>query len=219
MPQSPDMEVLRKLDEVDDWPGLIKKMIAYGVWLAKVEYKWRGGISLPKGNDIKDLVYVVVKKLYSGERTWNPARVPLESWLRLNIRSEMNNLFKSLYTKSGQLREVSLEVKDSDGSRRPIDNQVVAGEAFEHKTANPEEILIEKEARAMHRASIEALYAAIEGDDLLENIFLEILDGCERKPRLLAEKLGVARKEVYNALKRLDRRVEAIASEQGGDNG
>jgi len=71
----------------------------------------------------------------------------------------------------------------------------------------------------MRRASIEALYAAIEGDDLLENIFLEILDGCERKPRLLAEKLGVARKEVYNALKRLDRRVEAIANEQGGDNG
>ena len=210
-------KVLQKLDKVDDWPGLIKKMIGYGIWLAKVEYKWQAGTILPKGHDIKDLVYTVVQKLYGGERTWVPSNVSLETWLRGNIRSEMNNLFKSAYTHSGTLREVPLEVDDTSRTTDEFEHQVADGEALGHKTANPEAVLLEKERKERRKLMIEALYKAIEGDEILEKIYYEILDGYDRKPRILAQRLAVPKKDINNALRRLDRHLEKI-TRQGSDN-
>jgi hypothetical protein len=219
MPRRPDDAILEKLDEIDNWPGLIKKMMAYAVWLAKVEYKWRVGTVLPKGNEIKDLVYSVVIKLYSGERTWDPDKVPLEIWLRNNVRSEMNNLFRSAYTGSGELREVPLEsdrAADDDEEAEYVD---VEGGIFERASDDPEAALVEKESRAQRKQMIDAVYKAIEGDELLEQIYYEILGGRERKPRVLAEKLGATTEDINNALRRLDRRVERIAAEWlGGEN-
>jgi DNA-directed RNA polymerase specialized sigma24 family protein len=218
MPANPH-QVLQKLDEVDDWPGLMKKMIGYGVWLARTEYRWRRGTILPKGNDIKDLVYTVVKKLYSGERTWDPGRVSLESWLRLNIRSEMNNLFRSAYTCSGALREVPLEGDDKRGQTDQLEGQAVDEEISRLRGSEPEIALLEKESKKQCQLMLEALFEAVEGDQVLDDIFYEICDGCERKPRVLAQRLGIPKREINNALKRLDRRAQKILTRQEGNSG
>lgn len=211
-------EVLQKLDEVEDWPGLIRKMIGYGVWLAKVEYKWRAGTILPKGHDIKDLVYKVVRKLYAGERTWKPSKVSLEDWLRLNIRSEMNNLFRSAYTRSGELREVPLET-DEGSNVLEIERPGAGRKAPGLSALDPEAILLKRERRDKLVQMIEALYEALEGDEVLEDIYFEIIDGCPRKPRILAKRLGISKREVNNALRRLDRRVKRVKAKQGENDG
>lgn len=212
-----DAEILRRLDNVADWPALIKKMIAYGVWLAKIEYKWRAGTMLPKGNDIKDVVYTTINKLYSGERTWDPDRVSLEKWLRNNIRSEMNNLFKAAYTKSGEVREVALTSGEDGPSDAPLDYKAVTDEEGWRQLPNPESILLEEEERRRRDIMIEALCEASEGDELAEEVVYSVLEGCERKPRFLASRLGRPKHEIVNALRRIDRRVERIAAEKGHD--
>lgn len=217
MTKTSDTEILRRLDAVDDWPGLVQKMIAYAVQLAKIEYKWRAGTVLPKGYDIKDVVYTTIKKLYSEERTWNPDKVSLEAWLRLNIRSEMNNLFRSAYTHSGEVREVPLPPDNKRGSV-PIEKKAVVGEMFERHSPNPEAIVVEKEKGEYRNVMIEALYEAIEGDEVAEEIYYAVLDGCERKPRVLASRLGRPKDEINNALRRIDRRAERIAAEMNSDN-
>jgi len=219
MARSHNEETLRILDEVEDWPALIEQMMAYAVKLAQIEYKWRAGTGLPKGNEIKDVVFRTIGKLYSGERTWEPGRVPLKVWLRNNIRSEMNNLFVSAYTRSGERREIPLESTDDSEEEERLEPQDVEGGVFEHSVDSPEDALVEKENRREREDMIVSLYKAIEGDELLEEICYLILGGCERKPRILAERLSVSREEINNALRRLDRRVEGIAAEQlGGDD-
>lgn len=220
MARSSNEETLRRLDEVEDWPRLIVQMIAYGVKLAQDEYKWRTGTTLPKGDEVKDVVFRVIEKLYSGDRTWESERVPLNVWLRNNIRSEMNNLFTSAYTRSGELREIPLEPIDDSEDKEKLEPQGVEGGVFERSSNSPEEALIEKEDRRDREDMIASLHTAVEGDELLEEIYYLILGGCERKPRILAERLGVPKEEINNALRRLDRRVEGIAAEQlGGDDG
>lgn len=217
MARSPNEEILRKLDEVEDWSALIEQMIAYAVKLAKYRYRWQPGTILPKGDDIQDVVFRTVKKLFSGERTWDPDRVPLEVWLRINIRSEMNNLFDSSFTTSGQLREVPIGSSDKEEDEQEPD--YIERGVLRLANDNPEAVLIEKQDRRERTELIDALYMAIEGDELLEGIYYQILDGCERKPRILAERLGVSREDIYNALRRLDRRVVEIAmgQEEDGD--
>jgi hypothetical protein len=209
MARTPNEEILRKLDEVEDWSALIEQMLAYAVKLAIYRYRWQPGTVLPKGDDIQDIVFRTVTKLYSGERTWDPDRVPLQVWLRNNIRSEMNNLFDSSFTTSGKLREVPIEPSDEEDYDQEPD-YIERGE-FRLADDNPEAILIKKEDRRERLELTDSLYKAIEGDELLENIYYQILDGCERKPRILAERLGVSREDIYNALRRLDRRVFEIA--------
>lgn len=214
----PNDDVLRQLDAVDDWTGLVERIIAYAVQLAKIEYRWRAGTLLPKGNDIKDIVYTVIKKLYSGERTWEPDRVPLETWLRNNVRSEMNNLFRSAFTPSRNLREVPLETDDDSVPVDATEHHAVEEGVIGDKPVNPETVLIEKEKRRQRDNMINALYRAIEGDDILEAIYFAVLEGGERKPQILAEKIGVSVSEINNALRRLDRRVVQLAERKGFDN-
>jgi hypothetical protein len=208
MPDTPNPEFLRRLDEVD-WPTIVKRMMAYAAHLAKNEYTWRGGTILPKGGDIEDIVFIVVKKLYSGERTWDPSRVSLEAWLALNIRSEMNNLFRSAFDSEGNLRELVLQDPDQDD---PMDHG--NGHADEAMFAEPETALLEQEQQERRERLVEALYEAISDDKLLVRIFEAIVDGCERKPSVLAERLQVPVTDINNALKRLDRHVSKVAQEQ-----
>jgi hypothetical protein len=130
----------------------------------------------------------------------------------------MSNLFDSAYTQSSTLREVPLEIVESSRVTSRFEHQVADGKTFEYKTANPETIFLEKERKERRKLMVEALYEAIEGDEILEKIYYEILDGCDRKPRILAQRLAISKKEVYNALRRLDRHVEKITAKQGGDN-
>ena len=218
MPNLISSEIRQKLDEVDDWPRLLKRMTAYAVSLAMREYQWQPGTVLPKGSEIQDLVFTVVKKLYTGERTWDPDKVSLGFWLQGNIRSEMNNLFRSAYTSSSKLREVTLTDTDGNVIQGSIEPRSETTETLEDDLNDPESIILEKEMSERRRTVCNALYKALEGDKLLEEIYFQLLDGCERKPRVLAEKLGKSTTEINNALRRLDRHIKKILDEQGGDN-
>lgn len=206
------------LDEVDDWPRLLKRMTAYAVSLAMREYQWQPGTVLPKGSEIQDLVFTVVKKLYTGERTWDPAKVSLDSWLQGNIRSEMNNLFRSAFTSSSKLREVTLTAADGNAIEAANEPRSESAETLEDDLNNPESIFLEKEMSEWRRTVCDALYRSLEGDKLLEAIYFELLDGCERKPRVLAERLSRSTAEINNALRRLDRHVKKILDKQRSEN-
>ncbi len=211
MSDGSNQEILRHLDAVD-WPNLTQRMIAYAIQLARTEYHWRGGTELVKGRDIQDIVFTVIKKLYSGERTWDPERVPLAVWLSGNIRSEMNRLFRSVFSSAGIVREVPLE-PDEETGLMPGTSGNGGGIARE-----PEAALLIKEQQEKRDKLIAAVYAAIEGDKLLELIFYAILDGFGRKPATLAEHLDVPVSEINNALKRLDRHVARVAQEMETGN-
>ena len=220
MARPPNQDVLRELDNVEDWPALVKKMTAYAARLVRTKARWQGASDLPKGYEIQDLVSKTLKKLFSGERGWDPNVVPLEVWLRENIRSEMSNLLGSAYTKSGELREMPLDPQDPNEpeggfKRRPA---IEAPTLFEGARTT-EEALIDKEARINRDRLIQALYTAIDGDELLERMYDGILEIDDRRPRVLAELLGVPKEDVENALRRLDRHASRLqVSAEGVDD-
>lgn len=78
----------------------------------------------------------------------------------------------------------------------------------------PEEILIdeEKEREKSEKAlyTYSALYYAVEGDAELEEVLEAVINGCELKPRFLAQALNVPVKNIYNRLRRLRRKAMSI---------
>lgn len=208
MPSVPDAEVLEQLRDAD-WESLVERMIAYAVRLRSNHYYWRQGGELPQGREMEDIVYTVVKKAFSGERTWNPSKVPLEAWLFQTVRSEMNNLFRASATE----KEASKVDSEGEELLDTVDLGEDNEQLFEVSAPAPEEALLEQEGQQHLQRMIDAVYEAAQDDPILEAICDEIMATGERKPRLLAKALDLPKPEVNNALKRLDRLVRRVATE------
>jgi hypothetical protein len=79
-----------------DWSAIQRELAGYAAHLVR-NFVWRTGqpVDLAKGWDARDIAALAIKRLHSGERRWNPARVGLRRCLRGIVRSLVSNLADS----------------------------------------------------------------------------------------------------------------------------
>lgn len=74
-------------------------------------------------------------------------------------------------------------------------------------TTSTEATVIAHEEEKQAEEFIDVLYQNIQGEPELEEILDALLDGCEPKPRFLADELGISTQEVRNRINRLRRKA------------
>jgi DNA-directed RNA polymerase specialized sigma24 family protein len=192
-----------------------KELLAFALWWAE-RYRWRSGSPdiLPKGHELRDLVQHVILQTISGERNWVPEKGELLPWLKDQVKSVVDALAKS----AAHRREHFFSKGDQNGLTEQEEHlamQVDGSENLDRLT--PEEVLISKESdeerlnRTLYKYS--ALFYAIEGDAELEEVLEAVINGCELKPRFLAQELNVPVENIYNRLKRLRRKALTLKVE------
>lgn len=196
-----------------DWGQIGKQLLAFAVYWARL-YRWHsGGVHLlARGMELQDVVQDVIDKTLRGQRKWNPDRGPLVPWLKDQIKSEIDALAKS----AAHRREETLEpdwhlAEEGNGAEEQTARQASA--SYAEGSMDPEAILVEAEGTISADKTVAALFQALRGDQELEDVVQAVLDGCEPKPRYLAERLGLSVEEINNRVRRLRRRAFGIAKD------
>ena len=200
-----DPETFRLLEEAD-WGEIGKELYAFAVWWAR-KYQWRygKGQDLALGKSIDDIVQEVIVKTLQGDRKWDPERGALVPWLKDQVKSIMDALARSA---AHRYERESLESMNEEGVGDKAEYQASKSDVHTPlQSPDPKEAVLQQED-VEHQ--VDALYQAMDGDQELEEILSAILDGCERKPKLLAAELGVPVKDINNRLKRILRRAAKV---------
>ena len=177
--------------------------------------QWRTGsaVDLPGGETVESIVYQAIEKVWAGERNWNPEQNPdFKKYLMDVIDSLVNHLFDSTDNKMFATEPV-------EGSD---DRRVWEGASAKHErkhersadwmarqSATPEDLLLEKEEAERRNQGIEMLLAESRGDEELTYVIQAMLDGYNKAGEI-AKVTGIDIRDVYNVMKRLDRKVEAV---------
>jgi len=193
---------------------LVKMILELGYYATKVrnEYHWRtkDKESLPKGETINSVVSLALEKVFSGERSWNPAQQPdFMKFMRDVIDSLINHLARS--KDNAILRPVPEEGSDDERNWHAGSEKAEANtEWLARKEATPERALLEKESHGQKDKAIRFLLEECAGDQTLTRIVRAMLDGC-RQCGEISDIVGIEVKEVYNAMKRLDRKIALVS--------
>lgn len=188
-----DDEVFREM-EAQDWGKVFKRVLFHAECRAR-KYYWRTGrgFDLAKGWTPEDVVQHVIEKTINGERRWNPKKGPLVPWLRDQVNSVIDALWKS---EAGKYEAGFPETEEDDDSMEWL--PVAGGQANELGNSPRAE---ENSISAAER--MDELWKAIGDDEEVADYVWALQDGCRPEPRYLAEQLGVSREEIYNRKKRL----------------
>lgn len=196
-----EQEIFKLLEDAD-WEGIYRRLLAFTIRVAG-NLAWRGvrGVSgvegeLTGGVSCKDLVQDVIQKTLTGQRKWDSEKGELEPWLRQQIKSEINHLVESA-THAHEREELGEEI-DTSGS---VSSKPASVAAY---TQDPATVVLQRTEIA---EKITAIYEAAEADPELEAIIEAVIDGCEPKPRYLAEELQTTVTDINNRIRKLRRRV------------
>ncbi|MCE9580090.1 MAG: hypothetical protein K8W52_43645 [Deltaproteobacteria bacterium] len=141
----------------------------------------------------RELAHEAVDQVLSGRRTWKQD-VKFVTFMKVTMRSIAWNEWKL----ASRHDSVDAEVENDDGSRVPK-RQLAGG-------ADPLQLALDEEDA---QARVYELFEAAEGDELLTAVISAYLEGdCER-PRHVAARLKIPEKDVYQAQRKLERRVNA----------
>jgi DNA-directed RNA polymerase specialized sigma24 family protein len=188
------------------WENICTRLLGFGIYLMQ-NYGWHltSDSIISSGISVEDLVQTVIRKTLDGTRNWDPDKGDLEPWLRDQLKSEVSNLLCSSSCKKEvnncsdyKNRNLLVEIKDQNDSTECI-------------SKSPEAILLTKEDEIINEREvskrISALFKAVKGDQELEELLEEVMNGTFPKPSVLAEELGVEVKNIYNRIKRLKRKA------------
>ena len=203
--------IFKELQEAD-WDAISKELLAFALWWAD-RYRWRSGSKdiLPDGYELCDIVQHVIEKTINGDRKWDPDKGELIPWLKNQVKSVIDAMAKS----ATHRKEFYFSDDDEDGLTEQEEfaaQQIDPSDNLYRLT--PEEVILYKESDGERREKAlikySALFYAIEGDEELEEVLEAVIDGCELKPRYLAQELNVPVENINNRLKRLRRKAISI---------
>lgn len=195
-----DPELLEQLRK-QDWNGLGRALVRYAYWKAGVA-AWREGAdrTLALGSSAEDIAAAVITKVFAGDRTWDPTRGDLLPTLKRMVDSELDHLWR----RPARLCERA-EPEDpraqEDQERRALETDVTA------LPIDPELAIANAEDRATPSVRVAALFESVANEPELQMVVEAIMDGCDPKPRHLAEHLKVPVNDINNRLRRLRRKV------------
>ncbi len=174
-------------------PGVQKEVLAYAV--RKVRSKrWTRRTGMPEGKEAADLVQEALARVLAGDRPWDPAKVALGPFLMGVVKSLLSSELE------GEENKVASLAPNVDGPT------LLDGSA---RVATPEQVILD--AERCNELADEALKAA-EGDEVLERIVVELLDGVRcSDAKEIAGATGLDVKQVYAGTRKLQRRLDAAA--------
>ena len=147
--------------------------------------------------EAKDVVHCLIDKLYTGKRKWDCEKYPdFKIYFFMLIRSHISNLadFEEKYVDVNDYREL-----DEECDNIPF---------FETNHFKPlRDILSEKDAKELEKLSLDAL----GNDEDASIVFCYLIDGLQNSK--IAEELGVDKKFVESAKKRIKRKLLPIFEE------
>lgn len=187
-----------------DWGAIGKRLVRFVEYRARI-YSWRSGsgTELAKGVTPEDIVQDVIKKTLLGDRKWDPCKGALEPWLKDQVKSEIDHLYRS----AGNQHEIqSLDDPEDDELTVAVAAQASQVALLSSRPSAEAEVII-KEEQDNVRNQVDEILTILEDLPELQEIVFAVLDGCEPKPRYLGESLGIPVREVNNRLKRLRRLV------------
>jgi hypothetical protein len=193
---------------------LEKMILELGYYALKVrnEYQWRtkDKDALPKGETIKSVVSLAMEKVLAGERRWNPAQQPdFRKFMRDVIDSLINHLARS--KDNAILTTVPEEGSEDEISWGAGSDKAGPGaEWLARNEVTPEQALLNEESQAQKNKAIRILLEECAADQTLTRIVSAMLEGRDQCGEI-ADVIGIEVKEVYNAMKRLDRRVASVS--------
>ena len=182
---STDQDWVNELEE--NYTFFFLDLTSYAKWQAGT-VSWAGSDShtLPGGWTPEDIAQHIILKAITGKRRYDPAKGPLRNWLRYQVHSVISHLAGSALHRH---EAVLLDVESIEDSY----------------SVKPESTLIAKQDHEAMSETIAGIYAAADADPDALIIVEAVLDGCEPKPRHLAQELNVSVNDINNRWKRLRR--------------
>ena len=199
MSSTTDLSRVRKLLEEQLTEEIMQRLMAHAVRKAQRLY-WQGIRNGPMpGGDAHDVVITAVEKVWTGRRNWELDQQPdLFLYLKGVVDSEINNLVESKAN-----RRLRVALPDVNTEDQPDDLVVPSVEEEESRR--------EEERRSDD--FFLGFYDYLNAEPDLQKILDCFFDGIV-KPRKIAAKLDVNAKDIYNARKRLDKRLKAYRTAQ-----
>lgn len=202
---------VRELLDRHPWEDTVPRLVKYARTKMR-ERVWQGifGGTAPGGKHAYDLGVAAIEKLLDGRRAWDPETHP-DLFLHLCgiVDSDVGHLARSLGNKL-TLR-AARHLPESDGADEdlpePMDSHASA-------TPDPEATALLNEQERLSEELLIELDLFLQDERELQRIVEAIVDGAE-KPAEIAAAAKINVKAVYNARKRLQRRLQEFRAQRG----
>jgi RNA polymerase sigma factor (sigma-70 family) len=186
----------------DQWTELVERLALHASSRLR-RLRWRGvpeslGGKTPGGIEAADLAQWTIVDVIEGKRKWDPATDPdFLKFLQSVVDSKVSHLVDAVENrKSRRLVPASADDESSDAYE------------LEAGGSTPADLVANRESAEKFRASV---LKCLEGDDLAYKV-LECLDAEYTKPTEIAEMLGISVADVYNAQKRMRRKLDELTN-------
>ena len=182
-----------------DLGTMIKELGRYALSVSRSKPRWRTNDpeNLPRGESVESIVSLAFEKVLTGERVWNPEKEPdLKAYLMGVIDSLLSHL-----SRHKDNTAVTAMPETADYGDRSS-----AGQWQAQPPANPEAALLAQEQNDYETQVVQVLLDTSQDDPVVTQIIHAMQEG-HAKAGEIADVLGIAVTEVYNAMKRLDRKI------------
>jgi hypothetical protein len=204
----------------DEWREISIDLQRYALSVSRsLRWRTKNSVELPGGETVNSIVSEAVEKLFSGDREWDPEKDPdIRAYLRGVIDSLLNHLAEShdntLITVAPELGSADYPAWESGSKKRdPIADWMVPPER------SPEAALLQQEQAMIENRALELLMDECGNDTALMAVLEAMMDGYD-KPAEISKRKGIPVKDVYNTIKKLDRKLEIVrrrlAEEENG---
>jgi len=203
-------EALTRMSE-DELTDMILQLGRYALRESN-RLRWRTGdsVELPGGETVDSIVSLALEKTLSGDRRWNPKSKP-------NIQEYLMDVIDSLLSHLATGKDNRLFVTASsaaidsvESGRTPSSQGQMGSDWLARSGVSPEEAVSKNEEEKLHERAIELLLASSKDDPILVQVVEAMLLGNDKADRI-ASATGLNIKEVYNAMKRLDRKAAQVS--------
>lgn len=193
----------------------LKKMIlelghyALSVSCSKPRWRTENAAELPRGETVDSIVSLAFEKVLSGERHWDPQKEPD---LKRYLMGVIDSLLSHLARHQDNRVLAALPSLDSSASAGSVPRENIGPFLKSWPTqplGDPEAVLLHKERHEREAQGLQLLLDAAQDDPLVAQIIHAMRQG-HHKAGEIAAVLGIAVTEVYNAMKRLDRKIVRV---------
>lgn len=197
-------EALEQLSE----EALEKMMAELSYYALSVSSKlfWRTGspVELPRGETVYSIVSLALVRVLTGDRCWDPQKEP-------DLKTYLMNVIDSLLSHLARHRDNTV-LKPMHDTGSTGDLQAIARSRMrpavtpQPPPCDPETVLLQQE-EAQHKDRALQLLLDVSQDDPLVRRIIETIQAGYGKAGDIATVLGIPVTDVYNAMKRLDRKI------------